>query len=365
LADDVRTTPDSQARGPLARIGQDTTTLITVALCLVSAATAWYLLKEFATFLRPLLLAVFLCYVIVPIHLRLKQYVSGIVSMILIVGSSVVVLLLLALLIQSSVAALIDDLPALEDRAKELIRHGQKWIDDYVPSWLSTTFTEDPSAESLRAEKIRSIALGIANVAGDVLIEAFIVGFYLLFLLLEVSRFSQRVRKAFVDGQGEHILAIVGNINSAVADYLRVKVKASLFLAVPVTLILWVFGVKFPILWGVLTFLCNFIPYLGSIVAASVPILFAFLEVEPIWKPITAGLGIVAMHMLMAYVVEPSMVGKGVGLSPLVILAALAFWGQCWGLIGMFLAIPLTVMLRIVLENVAFTRPFAKMLSDE
>jgi len=134
---------------------------------------------------------------------------------------------------------------------------------------------------------------------------------------------------------------------------------------VPVTLILWIFGVKFAVLWGVLTFLCNFIPYLGSIIGASLPILFAFLQVEPIWKPITAGLGVIACHMVMAYLVEPTMVGKGVGLSPLVILAALAFWGQCWGLIGMFLAVPLTVMLKIVLENVAFTRPFARMLSDE
>jgi AI-2 transport protein TqsA len=365
LADDTPKTADGPARGPLARVGQDTVTLITVALCLVSAATAWYLLKEFATFLRPLLLAVFLCYVIVPVHLRLKQYVSGVVSMILIVGGSVAILLLLALLVQSSVAALMDDLPALQDRAKELIRHGEKWIDDYVPSWLSTSFAEDPSTENLRAEKIREIASGIANVAWDLLVAIVIVGFYLLFLLLEVSRFPQRVRKAFVNDQADYIMAIVGNINSAIADYLRVKVKASLFLAVPVTLILWIFGVKFPVLWGVLTFLCNFIPYLGSIVAASVPILFAFLQVEPIWKPITAGLGIVGMHMLMAYLVEPAMVGKGVGLSPLVILAALAFWGQCWGLIGMFLAIPLTVMLRIVLENVTFTRPFAKMLSAE
>jgi len=63
--------------------------------------------------------------------------------------------------------------------------------------------------------------------------------------------------------------------------------------------------------------------------------------------------------------VEPTLVGKGVGLSPLVILLALAFWGQCWGLIGMFLAIPLTVMLKIILENVAFTRPFAKMWGEE
>ena len=371
MADDPATSRESPPRGPLGRIGQDTVTLITIALCLVSAATAWYLLKEFATFLRPLLLAVFLCYVIVPIHLRLKQYVSGFVSLVLMVGGSVAILLLLALLVQSSVVALTEDLPRLESRARGLIEQGQQWIrdqqwiHDYVPSWLSTTFSEEPGAEKQRADKIAQIALGIANVAWDFLVEAVIVGFYLLFLLLEASRFPGRVRKSFVNDQADQILAIVGNINIAIADYLRVKTKASLFLAVPVTVILWVFGVKFAVLWGVLTFLCNFIPYLGSIVAASVPILFAFLEVEPIWKPITAGLGIVAAHMVMAYLVEPAMLGKGVGLSPLVILAALAFWGQCWGLIGMFLAVPLTVMLKIVLENVAFTRPFARMLSDE
>jgi AI-2 transport protein TqsA len=281
------------------------------------------------------------------------------------VGGSVAILLLLALLIQSSMAALIDDLPQLEERSKELIRHGKEWIDEYAPPWVSTTFSEDPSAQKQRADRIEKIALGIANVAWDFLVEAFIVGFYLLFLLLEASRFPLRVRKSFINDQADHILGIVGNINKAIADYLRVKVKASLFLAVPVTLILWIFGVKFAVFWGVLTFLCNFIPYLGSIIAASLPILFAFLEVEPIWKPITAGLGVIACHMVMAYLVEPTMVGKGVGLSPLVILAALAFWGQCWGLIGMFLAVPLTVMLKIVLENVAFTRPFARMLSDE
>jgi AI-2 transport protein TqsA len=345
-------------------MGQDTITLLTIALSLVSAATAWYLLKEFAAFLRPLLLAVFLCYVIVPIHLRLKQYVSGILSMILIAGGSVVILLLFGMLIQGSVAALVEDKSVLEERATELMKQGQEWIDHYVPAWLSATFSENARAEDLPA-KIGDIALGIAKVAGDTLIGAFIIGFYLLFLLLEASRFPQRVRKSFVSANAEQIMAVVGNINNAIAEYLRVKVKASLFLAVPVTLILWIFGVKFAVLWGVLTFLCNFIPYLGSIIGASLPILFAFLQVEPIWKPITAGLGVIACHMVMAYLVEPTMVGKGVGLSPLVILAALAFWGQCWGLIGMFLAVPLTVMLKIVLENVAFTRPFARMLSDE
>ncbi len=193
--------PKSAPEKPSGRWGQDTTTLLTVALCLVSAATAWYLLKEFATFLRPLLLAVFFCYVIVPLHLRLKQNVSGIVSMILIVGGSVAILFLLALMIQSSVVELIDDLPRLEQRAKDAIQHGKEWMDENAPGWLVGWTAEDARAEELRAAKIREIALSVANVAGDILVEAFIVGFYMLFLLLEVSRFPLRLRKSFVNDQ--------------------------------------------------------------------------------------------------------------------------------------------------------------------
>src|SRR5262249_26954034 len=159
---------------------------------------------------------------------RLKQYVSGLVSMILMVGGSVAILLLLALLVQSSVVALTEDLPRLENRARNLIEQGQQWMHDYVPSWLSTTFSEDPGAQKERAKRIETIALGIANVAWDFLVEIVIVIFYLVFLLLEVSRFPRRVRKSFVNDQADQILGIVGNINNAIADYLRVKVKASL-----------------------------------------------------------------------------------------------------------------------------------------
>lgn len=354
----------SQASIQSGRAGQDTTTLVTVAMCLVSAATAWYLLKEFATILRPLLFAVFLCYVIIPIHLQLKQRVSGILSMILIVVGLVAILLLPAMMIQSSVIELKDDYPRLEERATKAFDSAIEWYGDNAPPWLARWTAEGTGAENVQTQ-IRDIVVGAANVAGDTLVFAFVVFFYLLFLLLEVSRFPERVRKSFVHNQADQILTVVGNINTAISGYMRVKVKASLLLAIPVAFVLWLFGVKFAILWGVLTFLCNFIPYIGSIIAISVPIVFAFLQVEPLWKPIAAASGVVAIHGIMTYFVEPKLVGMGVGLSPLVILAALAFWGQCWGLIGMFLAIPLTVMLKIILENVAFTRPFAKLWGDE
>ena len=146
---------------------------------------------------------------------------------------------------------------------------------------------------------------------------------------------------------------------------MRVKVQASLFLAVPITVGLWAFGVKFPVLWGLLNFFANFIPYLGSIVGFSVPVLFTFLDLDPGWQPFAAAGTVLAIHLLLAYVVEPKMTGKAVGLSPLVILVSLSFWGLCWGFIGMFLATPLTVICKIVLSHIPYTMPIAKLLGDE
>jgi AI-2 transport protein TqsA len=254
------------------------------------------------------------------------------------------------------------DLPRLIERFERITRSAQSALEDSLP-WLFDRDSE-ALAEEQRKRRLREITQSFVNVAADTLIEACVVGVYLLFLLLEAGRFPLRVRHAFASEQAEQILTVVGNINRTIASYIRLKVVASLYLAIPVTVVLWICGVKFALLWGVLTFMCNFIPYLGSILAVSTPIIFAFLWLEPGWWPIATAAGIVAIHLIMTYLVEPNLVGRGVGLSPLVILIALTFWGQCWGFIGMFLAIPLTVMLKIVLQNVTFTRPLANMLGD-
>jgi AI-2 transport protein TqsA len=352
--------PDSRPVPPRS----DQTTLLTVAGWLVIAAASWYLLREFATLLRPLLLAVFLCYVILPVHLRLRQRIPAYAAVAVMVGGSVGVLYLLALLIHSSVVELNEELPELTRRAQAIMREAEQFVDDYLP-WLAGGPGDAAAIQRAREAKLREVARGLVNVAADAFFEAFVVGFYLLFLLMELHHLPQRVRNAFPTGQSDQILAVARNINTAMARYLRVKVQASLLLAVPVTLVLWVCGVQFAVMWGVLTFICNFIPYVGSIVAVSVPVLFGFLQLDLGWRPISAASGVLTAHLIMTYLVEPRLVGRGVGLSPLVILATLAFWGLCWGPVGMFLAIPLTVMLKIVLENVAFTRPVGRLLGDE
>jgi AI-2 transport protein TqsA len=357
---DVQSKPDGRA--PQARPGR--VTPLTVMAWLAIFTLTWFLLKELTVILRPFFLAVFLGYVILPLHLRLRQRIPRAASVAVLVGATVGLLLLAAWMIQDSVVELEEDLPRLTRRAESVVHQVEAFVADKMP-WLAGPTLEDAKAEEARARRIKAIAKGVFNAAATFLVEAVVVGFYLLFILLEAGRLPQRARNAFGGERADQIHAVVGNINQAIADFLRVKVKASLILAVPVTVVLWVCGVKFAFLWGVLTFLCNFIPYIGSIIAVALPVLFAFLDLEPGWQPVAAAVGVVAMHVLMTYVIEPTMIGHGVGLSPLVILVALAFWGECWGLVGMFLAIPLTVVIKIVLVNLPSTRPLARLMADD
>ena len=220
-------------------------------------------------------------------------------------------------------------------------------------------------AEADTVARLKAIAAGLVNAAAGFLAEALVVGFYLIFLLLEARRFPGRVRAGFAPEQADRVLEVLASINRAMASYLRVKVLASLVTALPVVAILWAFGVSFPVMWGVLTFVGNFIPYVGSLVAFVLPVLLAFLELEPAWRPLAVLVLLVLVQFVTNNFVEPRLTAHAVDLSPLVVLVALAFWGLCWGVVGMVLAVPLTVMLKIVWENVALTRPLARLMAEE
>lgn len=337
-------------------------TVRTAAAWVVVAAGSWWLLGELATVLRPLLLAVFLGYVLMPYYSRLRHRMPAPLAIGLLAGATTGVLVGLALAVYASLLGLADELPNIQAHSAELIRGATEWARG-LP-YIGPAVGEAQVPERDIAARVGSVTLTVVNRAGGVLVEAAAAGLYLLFLLLESARFPDRVRAAYPPQQAEHILDVFGRINAAIIGYLKAKVKSGLVLAVPVGLILALLGVKFALLWAVLTFLCNFIPYLGTVVAYSLPVAFAFLLApDPLWRPVTAAVLLAVVHALSASVVEPMILGRAVGLSPLVILAALSVWGLLWGLPGMFLAVPLTVVLKIVFENIEATRSLARLLS--
>lgn len=196
------------------------------------------------------------------------------------------------------------------------------------------------------------------------LTAAAIVGVYLFFLLLEMAGFPKRVREAFGSEEANGTLEVADQINEAVGSYLSVLTFVSLLQGGLSTVVLGALGIDFFLLWGLLIALLNLIPYLG-LVGVAMPVLFAFLlhPDEP-WRGLTALGLLVTIQLVVDNVITPRLTGHKLGVSPLLVLLALAFWGWLWGPVGLVLAVPLTVSLKIVLEQVPATRPIAVLMRD-
>jgi AI-2 transport protein TqsA len=335
--------------------------VVTVTLPLIALMAAWYLLQILTPLVRPLFVAVFLAYVLMPYHGRLRRHIGAPASIGVLVTVTALVLFTLAVAVYASALGLTEDRPRLEARAAELSHRLEDFFSRAAP-WAEETSTDGQSSKSKLAEHVTRVTAPLLSIAADALLEACVVALYLLFLLLEGSRFPDRVRRAYPPERAAEILDIAGQVSAAIISYLRAKVKSSFVIALPVGIVLWAVGVKFALLWAILTFLCNFIPYIGSVIAYTLPVGFAFLYFGVRWEPITAAILLLLIHVASASVVEPLIIGNAVGVSPLVILASLSLWGLLWGLPGMFLAVPLTVVTIIVMDHFDTTRPISRLL---
>jgi AI-2 transport protein TqsA len=338
--------------------------LYRLAACLVVATTSWFLLKELGPLLRPLVLAVFLAYLIVPIQQWLARRVPPMAAAAVIVGGTLVLFWGLAVTAYGNVVELNAEMPRLLDRARRTFEEVRAYGRDHLPRGMMEAGPGTEQAQTQVWHLVRASMRILVSSGAGLLAEAFVVGVYLIFLLMELRQFPRRLRAGFTPARAEAILNIFARINTATTRYLRAKVVASLATGIPTAIILWAFGVPYPVMWGVLTFFGNFIPYVGSLIALAFPLLLAFLELEPVWRPCAVALLLVVVQVVTNNFVEPTLTGKAVDLSPLVTLIALAFWGLCWGVTGMLLAIPLTAVLKIVWENLAFTRPLAILMAQ-
>lgn len=346
------------------RTRNDWRPLFIAAAVFVMLAAVWYLLKELAPLLRPLVLAGFLCYVILPIHIRLCQRVHPTVSVVILSASTLVLLFGLGAMIAGNLVSLNDDLPRLLGRMREMWSGARAVLEARLPRWLTETAGAGEATAEQTSAQIRGLVLGLVNGLAQWFGEFLLLSFYLVFLLAEARQLPRRVQSGFSPDRGAQILEICGSINRAMSSYLRVKVIASLCTAIPALVILRAFGVPFAVMWGVLVFLGNFIPYVGSIFAFVLPVVLAFLELEPVWKAVAVLALLLVNQFVNNNVIEPRLTARAVDLSPVVVLMSLSFWGLCWGVTGMFLAVPLTVMVKIVLGNIPITRPLARLMSQ-
>lgn len=312
-------------------------------------------LKLAASMIVPFLLAAMLAAILVPpLHwLTARRLPLPVAMLVLSLG-----LVLLWIPLAAIVSASFDDfyvaLPGYQEKIQAMVAAGAAWLGEHGVE-AGRAALEDVVKPGVALSFVRQIGGGL----GAALANFFLILLAIIFILLESSGFPGKVREAL--GARSEVLGSFREFSDRLQEYLRIKTLVSLMTGATVALWLWLVGLDFPMLWGVLAFLLNYVPNIGSIIAAVPAVLLAMVALD--WTGVLLVIGgYLAVNMVFGNIVEPRMMGKGLGLSTLVVFLSLVFWGWVLGPVGMLLSGPLTMALKIALETDPRSRWFAVLL---
>ena len=207
---------------------------------------------------------------------------------------------------------------------------------------------------------------GLFNSLTDIFGDAFLIIIYTLFLLLEEPYFSKKIKTIYTkNGEQKEVNLILKQLDKSIGRYLSLKTLMSLLTGFLSYFALLFIDLDAPLFWAFLIFLMNYIPTVGSLIATAFPSMFAMLqfgELMPgVWVLIIVG----AIQLIVGNYIDPKLTGKSLNVSPLIVLIGLAFWGAIWGIIGMILSVPITVMMIIIFSEFPQTRSIAVLLTKD
>ncbi|HWQ65795.1 MAG TPA: AI-2E family transporter [Methanospirillum sp.] len=202
----------------------------------------------------------------------------------------------------------------------------------------------------------------ITSVIGQIS-TLFIVLFTTLFLLLEATGFSRKIN--YVLGPYQHDIADrLTQFGSIVFEYVIIRTKVNLVTGAGFGIALLLMGVEDPWLWGMLMFVLNFVPYVGFIIAVIPPTILALVEIDPLAAILVVVIATL-INLFSENMLFPELAGRGMDLSPAIVFISMIFWGYFLGGSGVIVAVPLTVLLKMVLESFPETREFAMLLGND
>ena len=317
------------------------TIIITAALVIIIAG-----MKQAAPLLVPFLLSIFIAVISFPLMSRLQQ--SGFSK-----GLSLTVVMLLVVFIGIGLTMLVGS--SLTDFSRSLPDYQQKISAEWGQAivWLQDHGIS--VADKLKAVADPAAAMGLISSIlkgfGNVLTNSLLIILMVVFLLMEAAGVNQKI--LLMREQTEDEDSDKDDFSQAFVDklreYMSMKTIISMITGIIIWLAMWLIGLDFPILWGVLAFMLNFVPNIGSIIAAVPAVMLALVQLG-FSSALLVMVVYVAINVLIGSVIEPRYMGKGLGLSTLVVFVSLVFWGWVLGSVGMLLSVPLTIAVKLALD---------------
>jgi len=305
-----------------------------------------------------MLVALFLAVIGAPLVLWLKEKrIPSVLAVLVVLSCMVTILLMIGGLVGTSLAHFSDSMPFYQRRIQEEVQALRGFLAN-----KGFTIKDNAVLEYVNPGAVMGLTASLLLGLTSTLSSIFLILLTVTFILLEVSSFPVKLRAILDDPKAEfsQFKKFIEDIN----HYLLIKTGVSATTGILIGIWMSILGVDFPVLWGFLAFLLNYVPNLGVIIAAVPAVLLTLIQFGPGHAALAAG-GYLAVNFIIGTAVEPKLVGRGVGLSTLVVFLSLIFWGNLLGLIGMVLCIPFTMTLKFALENHEQTRWLAVLLGPE
>jgi AI-2 transport protein TqsA len=328
--------------------------ILLVMACLVIVVAG---LKLAAPILVPFALATFLAVVSMPVMFGLRRRnVPAAVAIVLTLLVNAIVFGLMILLLVGSLGDLNERLPAYASTVEEIY---QRWLLALQARGLPVSGLM--SQDLFDPARVLLFVRGTVAAMAEILAIAFLVAVIMIFILAEATVFPYKFQ-AILGGNRQGRQRIL-HTTQEVQAYLLIKTQIALARGVCVGLMCWVMRVDFPLLLGILAFLMSFIPTIGAIIAA-IPGIALALILNGEGSAVAVFIGYVVIDLFFGNLLEPSIMGRRMGLSTLVVVLSLLFWGWVWGPVGALLSVPLTMVTKITLENVPDLRWIAVLLDQ-
>jgi AI-2 transport protein TqsA len=314
--------------------------------------------KTAQALLVPFLLAFFISIICAgPFFWLQQRKIPASIALLLVISVVMLGGLVVVTLIGTSVNDFTNEIPVYQEKLQIQTLALFDWLDRF-----GIKVSKQILLEHFNPGAIMQSAAGMLATAGGVLTNSFMILLTVVFILFEAAGMPNKLRAALPDADSS--LASFEKFSTSVRQYLVIKTIVSFGTGLVVTIGLLFLGLDYALLWGMIAFLLNYVPNIGSIIAAIPAILLAVVQLGPIYSLLVAALYLVT-NVVMGNAVEPRMMGQKLGLSALVIFISLVFWGWVLGPVGMLLSVPLTMVVKIALEVNESTRWMAILLSSD
>ncbi len=301
-------------------------------------------MREAQPLLVPFLLSIFIAIIVAPaLSLMRDHRIPTVLAIGIIAMAIVAVGLLLGGLVGNSVDAFSAQLPVYQEKLHGLTASLRQWLTAKgleISTQSITAFLDPGRAMGMAAQ-------GLTSLTG-LLTNTLLILLTVVFLLIESSDLPAKLH--LILDNPEHSYRHFERFLTTIKHYMLIKTATSILTGVLVSTMLWTLGVDFPLLWGLVAFFLNYVPNIGSLIAAVPAILLALVQLG-VASTLWVAMGYMVINNLVGNIVEPRFMGRELGLSPLVVFLSLVFWGWVLGTIGMFLSVPLTMTLKIALDS--------------